>query len=412
MLQIENLNTVKTCKNCLNSEYHDTRTMRHIKIGEDGLCDLCKQDLLYRSEFFQLRKRVRDDLPRIFEKVKKEKHEYDAILWLSGGKDSSVALILAKERYNLNILAFTIDRGNLFAQTRKNIDNLTNHLGVDHIYFRTPPKIFRNLLKFGISTMSRIGICCTVCGSLMHRPITSRLLMNHDIPLVITGVDLWEIYGAFLDQKWREQKNKKQNEYNQFFQYLPQFNELVNDYEAIITMILRKLRLHSKDPDHFKTLRDEFLQIIEPMKRWWLNEEEKKKFKEINQKIKYIPLTAIEITKKSELFKLLDKYGWKLPKLPSGEIIGTDCRAGNLFNAISSFKSKSQLWAYRIISGNVTKQEAIEEIKKPVNVELLKEILDYFEIENLENRLKLGWNSPYYRDLFNLKVIESLQRND
>jgi len=399
------------CKRCFNIEYFDPLTKRDIKIYNDGLCSLCKQDIKCKPGFLSLKRQVQDELPKLFEKIKREKHEYDAIVWLSGGKDSSAALILAKEKYKLNILAFTIDRGNQFKQTKENIDNLTNKLGIDHVNFKTPNKIFKDLFKFGISTMSTFGICCKVCGSLMHRPITSKILLKYDFGSVITGVDIWEIYGAYLDQKWREDKNKIKQNFNQFYQYLPQFNHLVHDYDFFINDILSQLRIFSKDDAHYENLKNEFLQIIEPIKRWWLNKTEIQKFNEINEKIKYIPLPAVEISTKKELMKLLKQYTWKIPKLlPSGQIIGTDCQVANLVNGITSDIAKIKFSSYKVISGSETKQEMLDEINKPINIQILKKIMKNFGIKKLENRLKHGWQNPKYKELYNLDIINELNQ--
>ncbi|NVM04245.1 MAG: phosphoadenosine phosphosulfate reductase family protein [Candidatus Helarchaeota archaeon] len=398
------------CNNCFNINYFDPSTNRTIKIEENGLCSLCNQDLYDKGNFFALKGKVINELPKIFEKVKKEKHEYDAILWLSGGKDSSAALILAKEKYDLNLLAFTLDRGNHFKQTTENIRNLTDDLGVDHINIKIPKKIFGNIFKFGMQTMNITAICCKVCGSLMFIPISSKILLKYDIPIVINGIDLWEIYGAYLDQKWRENQNEINKNFNQFYQYIPQFGQLLNDYKHIIKKIITLLNSYSKNNEHFEELKGEFLRTIEPLKCYWLTEEEKRKFNEINKKIKYIPLTAIEISKKTELMDLLKKYNWKTPKLPSGEIVGTDCQAGGIVNAIMSFDAKRKLWSYRILSGLVTKQQALDEINKPINFEPLKETMKHFGLKKLENRLKYGWKNPKYRRIYNLGVIDKLNQ--
>ncbi|MFX1450080.1 MAG: phosphoadenosine phosphosulfate reductase family protein [Promethearchaeota archaeon] len=404
------INNKNVCNNCFNIKSFDPSTNRLIRIEDNGLCSLCNQAFNDNGNFFSFKDKIRNELPKIFEQVKKQKYEYDAILWLSGGKDSSAALILAKEKYKLNILAFTLDRGNHFTQITENIRNMTDTLGVDHLNVKIPKKIFEEIFKFGIQTMNITAIGCKVCGSLMFLPISSKLLLKYDIPIVINGVDLWEIYGAYLDQKWRENKHKIVSNFNQFFQFLPQFGHFINDYAHVIKKMLNLLKQYSKNNEHFEELKADFLRNIERIRPYWLTEEDKQKFNEINKNIKYIPLTAIEFSKKTEMMRLLKKYKWKTPELHTGEIVGTDCQAGNLVNAIMSFDAKRKLWSYRVISGLVTKKQALDEINKPINIKPLKETMKYFGLNKLENRLKYGWNNPSYRRIYNLDLINKLNQ--
>ena len=94
-----------------------------------------------------------------------------------------------------------------------------------------------------------------------------------------------------------ENKNKIVTNFNQFFQFLPQFGHFINDYAHVIKKMLNLLKQYLKNNEHFKELKADFLRTIKRIRPYWLTEEDKQKFNEINKKIKYIPLTAIEFSK-------------------------------------------------------------------------------------------------------------------
>jgi tRNA(Ile)-lysidine synthase TilS/MesJ len=54
----------------------------------------------------------------------------------SGGKDSTYTLAILKEKYHLNVLSVAFDNGFLPDRTMKNINNVVENLGVDHMMFK------------------------------------------------------------------------------------------------------------------------------------------------------------------------------------------------------------------------------------------------------------------------------------
>ena len=78
----------KECQNCLNVEAFDTLLQKPIRITSNGLCNQCANWEVNSEEFYMYRKMAKEQLPKIFKKVKSEKHEYDEVVCLSGGKDS------------------------------------------------------------------------------------------------------------------------------------------------------------------------------------------------------------------------------------------------------------------------------------------------------------------------------------
>lgn len=74
-----------------------------------------------------------DEINKMAEKIKKSRrnNEYDCIIGISGGLDSSYMLYIAKEVMGLNPLAFHVDAGWNTRQAVSNIEKLVKGLGVD-----------------------------------------------------------------------------------------------------------------------------------------------------------------------------------------------------------------------------------------------------------------------------------------
>ena len=78
-------------------------------------------------------KKITDDLFKIAEKIKYEgkKRDFDCIIGVSGGLDSSYLLYVAKEIMGLRPLAFHVDAGWNSEKAVSNIEKLIHHLKVD-----------------------------------------------------------------------------------------------------------------------------------------------------------------------------------------------------------------------------------------------------------------------------------------
>ncbi len=125
--------------------------------------------------------------------------EYDAIVCYSGGKDSTYALQLAKQRYGLNVLAFTFDNGYLSSIAFKNISRVTESLGVDHLTFRSSKKNIQSIIRasflqpiYNPRTLLRISSGCKSCISIVNN-LTLKLALEKNIPFIITGFTLGQV---------------------------------------------------------------------------------------------------------------------------------------------------------------------------------------------------------------------------
>lgn len=118
----------RCCTNCVM----DTSDSR-ISFDEKGFCDHCITFYRQTLPSWRTDERGRRELERYVEKIKqagKEK-DFDCILGMSGGIDSSYLTYLAKQELGLRPLVFHVDAGWNSQEAANNIEQLVDKLGLD-----------------------------------------------------------------------------------------------------------------------------------------------------------------------------------------------------------------------------------------------------------------------------------------
>ena len=103
-----------------------------ITFNEDGICNHCKQ---YSKQINQLPKgdqaqEILDDLISKIKNAGKSK-DYDCVIGLSGGVDSTYVAYLVKENFGLRPLAVHLDNGWNSELSVINMENIVKKLGID-----------------------------------------------------------------------------------------------------------------------------------------------------------------------------------------------------------------------------------------------------------------------------------------
>jgi hypothetical protein len=113
---------------------------------------------------------------------------YDALVCLSGGKDSIALLYRAKVDYGLNVLAFTTDV-NIPDVAWDNIRRAVEKLGVDHLVYRPPAEFYRKIFRHLLRNQEARGAVYTV--SYVYAPLFEgdalAVALEKNIPLVLAG---------------------------------------------------------------------------------------------------------------------------------------------------------------------------------------------------------------------------------
>ncbi len=168
----------KVCTRCVLPASYPGLTF-----NDQGVCSFC---LEYEKwcDYWKLGiDERRENLNKIVEEAKNKHKEFDALIPLSGGKDSTYVLYIAKKELGLNCLAYTADNGFLSKHARVNIDKACQKLGVEHFYYRFNPQLMKKLYRLFVQ---KTGYPCTVCMRMMGVGI-AKIADLYKIPLVITG---------------------------------------------------------------------------------------------------------------------------------------------------------------------------------------------------------------------------------
>jgi N-acetyl sugar amidotransferase len=116
------------CSNCVM----DTSDSR-ITFDDEGVCDHCKDFQAHVKPNWHTDERGRQELERLVVKIKDsgKKHDFDCLLGVSGGVDSSYMLHLAVKEFGLRPLVFHVDGGWNSEVAVHNINVLIDKLGLD-----------------------------------------------------------------------------------------------------------------------------------------------------------------------------------------------------------------------------------------------------------------------------------------
>ena len=167
---------ISRCTKCiLHSNFQE------ISFDENGVCSYCR-----KNQSFEPLHESR--LETLFSRVKRKGRAYDALIPLSGGKDSTYVLYLAKKKYQLNVLAYTYDNGFLSEMATQNIHTTVKKLCVDHVFFRPSWELLKRLYR---SVLLTSGELCTICGiGIINTSL--KLSEAWHIPLILLGTTVTE----------------------------------------------------------------------------------------------------------------------------------------------------------------------------------------------------------------------------
>lgn len=116
------------CNNCVM----DTSDSM-IKFDEKGVCDHCNTFYTYTLPNWHTDERGQNDLHEIVKKIKRDGvgKDFDCIIGMSGGIDSSYLTYVAKEKFGLRPLVFHVDAGWNSQEAVNNIEKLVDKLELD-----------------------------------------------------------------------------------------------------------------------------------------------------------------------------------------------------------------------------------------------------------------------------------------
>jgi N-acetyl sugar amidotransferase len=148
------MNKIQVCKKCVM----DT-TATEIVFDENGVCNFCNHfDSNLINEVFSNRDGV-GKIDKLIKQIKErgKNRQYDCLIGISGGVDSSYVAYLVKKKYNLRVYAVHLDNGWNSELAVANVEQILKRLDIDLYTYVLNWKEFRDIqisfLKSGISNI-------------------------------------------------------------------------------------------------------------------------------------------------------------------------------------------------------------------------------------------------------------------
>jgi hypothetical protein len=167
------------CTKCIRPE-----TCRDIRFDNEGVCNFCrlfeKRWKKYIESPDEQYAKNQAKLKKAIDKEKRKNNKYQAILGISGGKDSSYALYLMREKYGINVLTLTMASDYYSNKARENVEKIVKIFDTDHIWTKGPSN------ELYAHSIRKTGRPCYPCVLCCHQPF-APLAREHDISILLTG---------------------------------------------------------------------------------------------------------------------------------------------------------------------------------------------------------------------------------
>jgi N-acetyl sugar amidotransferase len=160
-----------------------TNSFPRIRFDDKGVCSICREYDQWSEKWHSTQREQQQILQKLCKQAKGKHKEFDALVPLSGGKDSTYVLYVAQQELGLNCLTYTLDNGYLSEHAKDNINKACKKLGVEHIYYRLNPELANKLFALFIR---KTGWFCSVCMRAIQMS-TFRIAEMYKVPLIIKG---------------------------------------------------------------------------------------------------------------------------------------------------------------------------------------------------------------------------------
>lgn len=176
----EKSNSTQVCTHCvLNGSFP------RIRFNEKGVCSVCQEYDQSIGNWERNKVEQTKILRKICKQAKDKHREFDALIPLSGGKDSTYVLYMA-HKLGLKCLAYTLDIGYLSSHARDNVDRACRKLGIEYVTYHFNPELMNDLFSIFVK---KTGWFCSVCMRAIQMS-TFRIAEMYNIPLIIKGTSL------------------------------------------------------------------------------------------------------------------------------------------------------------------------------------------------------------------------------
>ena len=304
-----------------------------ITYNEEGVCSLCQNFDDYQAQVAHYF-RSQNDLKELIKSRKRSNSEYDCMMLLSGGKDSTYALAKLKE-LGFRVLAYNFDNGFISEEALDNARKICNNLNVDLLIDSTDA-----MNEIFVDSLQRHSNVCNGCFKAIYT-LSTHVALEKNIPVIVTGLSR----GQFFETRLSEELFKS--------------NTSVENIDEII--LEARKEYHRK---HDAVSENLDVSIFET--------------DEVFEQVEFVDFYRFCDSSLAEMYTYLDEtLGWKRPT-DTGR--STNC----LINQLGIYVHKKKegysnyafpySWDVRI--GHKTREESIDEINEEINEELVSEMMD------------------------------------
>lgn len=300
----------------------------------EGICNFC-------SSHEQEKCRGKDELDRIVADARSQNRQYDCVVPVSGGRDSTFVLYAARAVYGLKALAVNLDNEFQTDQALINLQRACKVLGVELLRVRSK----RNLGKRIVASQVRLalptglgGIVDALCIACTYGYMSAvyRVAEQRRIPLILWGESSGEAtqdMQQIAEEAWRDRHGTKRSKLRNLLRpayYTAQYHRLLQRLEFPIP----GNRVLFDEPPTLKSTVTQEIRIFD-----------------------YIPWNRQEIKE-----TITTKLGWEKP---AGRISTwrTDCKLVPLVNYcyVKRFGCSKSCFGYckMINAGQMTRDEAL-----------------------------------------------------
>lgn len=225
------MNKMNYCNKCV----YPASSAVPLAFDANGLCSGCRTGS-QRDEIDWDKKRM------LFEKLIDEYKNndgtgYDCIIPVSGGKDSYFQIHIIKKVYGLNPLLVTYHGNNYTPTGMKNLINMREVFGVDHIFFTPSIDVLKKMNRLGMRIMGDMN--WHAHAGIFTYPI--RVAVETKTPLMIWGehgfMDLGGMHSyndmVEFTYRFRHEHGLRGYEWNDFLEQAPKYSEKLDKNELI-----------------------------------------------------------------------------------------------------------------------------------------------------------------------------------
>jgi len=179
---------IRRCSKCVLPEHTP-----NIVFDEEGICNYCHT---YRK--FEYKGEA--ELLRLLDSQRKADGEYDCIVTLSGGRDSSYVLLKLVKDYDMRVLAVNYRNPFTHTQAEKNIENAIKSLNVDIVRFKLKNNVHERTFRKNVLAWFRrpspalIPMMCIACKNIWWNIL--NIAKKHKIRCIVSGGNPLE-YSSF-----------------------------------------------------------------------------------------------------------------------------------------------------------------------------------------------------------------------